>query len=81
MNQIIINWFSGFFCNLCTDKLQLTTKRSQLIGGFLFLLCAVLILAVVIMALCWPRVKQYMLEDVCVEKDCVEAASQVSDIN
>lgn len=76
-NDIKCSLFLGFFCNLCTEKLQLTTKRSRMIGGVLFLLCAVLFLATLTMGLCWPRVKKYMLEDVCVDKDCVEAASQV----
>lgn len=66
---------------MCMDKLQLTTKRSRLISGILCLLCAVLFLAVVVMGICWPKVKQYMLEEVCVDKDCVEAASQVSQRN
>lgn len=67
-----------FFCNLCEEKLQLTTKRSRIIGLVLFLLCSALLLAVIIMGISWPKVKQYMLEDVCLDKDCVRAASQVS---
>ena len=68
---------TGFFYNLCTERLQMTTKRSRLIGTILFLLCAALIITVIVMAIFWPKVKDYMLKEVCVDKDCMEAASQV----
>lgn len=55
----------------------MTTKRSRLIGTILFLLCAALILTVIVMAILWPKVKDYMLKEVCVDKDCMEAAAQV----
>lgn len=29
------------------------------------------------MGICWPQVKDYMLKEVCVDRDCVDAAAQV----
>lgn len=48
-----------------------------MIAGVLLFLCVVLFVAVIVMAICWPRVEDYMLEDVCVDKDCIDASAQV----
>lgn len=41
-------------------------------------LCAVLLVALIVLACLWPRVPAYMRAPVCVEKECLAAGAQVS---
>lgn len=41
-------------------------------------LAAILLLAIIIMIAFWPRIPYYMKANICVDKECLQASSQVS---
>jgi hypothetical protein len=64
------------YLELVCERYEIS-KKSRLPFLILSVLCAVLLIAVIILAIVWPYIPSYMRSDVCVEQECFDASKQV----
>lgn len=58
------------------DRYEIS-KKSRLPFLILSVLCAILLLAIIVLAIVWPYIPSYMRSDVCTEQECFDASKQV----
>lgn len=70
------NKFRGTYDDI-VGRLDLS-ERARLPFVIVCALCVLLLAALIVVAIVWPRVPAYMRAPVCVEKECLAASAQVS---